>query len=268
MTHYLTRFLGAGILAAAFALPVQAGPFNASTEVAIPSAPSNNFVQLKQLSGFTGQLPLGFSDGGYQPVGNSFNKLAKFRLSLNCPAGFRAHQAGIRIRGNDVVNAGYDLLSPGDVPVNQGTWQEDFQAEPWKFDAVVQAGAAALGAAGNNGPVYVSLDEELDSRFEFYGWCVSSDPLDQSAIYYDSAEDNAHLYPKTRVRYQVMATIAVSPRLQLKTAPQAVQRRSDDVKLTVRPRIAVPQAKALSLKAPGGCPYDCPPPAQNLRLSN
>jgi len=172
------------------------------------------------------------------------------------------------VHADDVVNAGYDLLSPGEAPVNQSAWQEDFQAEPWKFDAVVQVGAAALGAAGNNGPVYVSLDEELDSRIEFYGWCVSSDPLDQTAIYYDSAEDSGHLYPKTRVRYQVMATIAASPRLQLKTAPQGVRHRSDDVMLSVRPRIAVPPAKALPLKAPGGCPYDCPPPAQNLRLSN
>lgn len=256
MTQHITHFLAAAVLAGTIAAPAQAGPFNGPGEVGIPSVPDTNIVQLKQLSGFTGQLSLGYSDGAYAPVGNSFNKHAKFRLSLNCPAGYRAHQAGIRVRGGDAPNSSVELLSAGEAPVNQSSWQEDINIEPWIFDAVVQTGAQALDAANNNGPAYVSLDEELDSRIEYYGWCVSSDPLDQTAMYYDSAQDGSDLYPKTRVRYQVMATAAVAPRLQMKTAPQAVQ------------RLAVPQAKQLHLKAPGGCPYDCPPPARSLRLSN
>jgi hypothetical protein len=172
------------------------------------------------------------------------------------------------VRGDDAPNISVEILPPGQVPFNQSAWQQDFNIEPWKFDAVVQTGAEALGDANNNGPVYVSLDAELDSRIEFYGWCVSSDPLDQTAMYYDSAEDGGHMRPKTRVRYQVMATAAVSPRLQLKSAPQAVQRRSEGARLQERPHLSAPQTKTLQLKAPGGCPYDCPPPAQNLRLGN
>ena len=274
MTQHLTRFVSAALLASAIAVPAQAGPFNASTEVAAPAIPNSNFAQLKQTSGFTGQLSFGYSDGAYTPIGTSFNDLIDLRFSVNCPANYRVHEAGIRVRGSDVNNYDYELVSPGDVPFDQSAWQQDFESQPWKFDAVKQAGAQALDAANNNGPVYVSLDEELDSRIEFYASCSASQPSSGLPfLYYDSATDNGHLRPMTRVRYQLMATVAVSPKLQLKVAPQAAPHTRLGERLRHQNR-AAPQSATQppliksQMKAPGGCPYDCPPPARSLRLSN
>lgn len=267
MTPYLTRSIAAALLAGAFAAPAQAGPFNGPAEVAIPSAPNTNFVQLKQVNGFTGQLTLTESNGEYEPVGNSFNKLARFELSVNCPSGYHPDNAGIRIRGDDVVNFNLQLLAPGGLAPGQTSWQQTYDNEPWKFDAVVDAGGDALDTAGNNGPAYVSLDKVLDSRTEFYGWCIpDSSQSGQTAFYYDSAQEGADLYPMTRVRYQATGGTAKAPRLQMKTAPQPVQRRGEGVKLQLRPRVILPETN--TMKAPGGCPYDCPPPARSLRLSN
>jgi hypothetical protein len=267
MTQHLTRFISAVLLAGAVAAPAQAGPFNGAAEVALPAVPETNFVQLKQVNGFTGQLTLSESNGDYEAVGNSFNKLAKFQLSVNCPSGYHPDNAGVRIRGADVVNFNLQLLAPGSLAPGQTSWQQIYDNEPWKFAAVVDAGGDALDAAGNNGPVYVSLDQVLDSRTEFYGWCIPDSSLSgETAFYYDSAQEGADLYPMTRVRYQGLGGTAIAPRLQAKTAPQAVQHRDVGVKLQVRPRLAVPQAQ--SMQAPGGCPYDCPPPVRSLRLSN
>mgnify|MGYP003700744993 FL=1 len=268
------RSLALLIALPAFAATAEAGPFNAPVGVATPSIPNTNFAKLKQTSGFTGQLSFGYSDGGYTPIGTSFNELIDLRFSVNCPANYRVHEAGIRVRGNDVNNYDYELVSPGDVPFDQNSWQQDFESQPWKFDAVQQAGAQALQAANNNGPVYVSLDKELDSRIEFYASCSASQPSSGLPfLYYDSATDNGHLRPMTRVRYQVMATVAVSPKLQLKSAPQATQPSRLGERLRHRDRAAVqpntlPPLARPQVKAPGGCPYDCPPPARSLRLSN
>lgn len=270
MTQHLSRFISAAILAAAAAVPAQAGPFNGPTEVGIPSVPNTNIAQLKQTSGFTGQLSFGYSDGAYTPIGTSFNDLIDLRFTVNCPANYRVHEAGIRVRGSDVNNYDYELVSPGDVPFDQSSWQQDFEGQPWKFDAVKQVGAQALDANNNNGPVYVSLDKELDSRIEFYGSCSASQPSSGLPfLYYDSATDNGHLRPMTRVRYQLMATVAVSPRLQLKPAPQA--RAGERLRHKDR---AAPQSSNLlplvkpQIETPGGCPYDCPPPVRSLRLAN
>lgn len=257
------------------ASPAAAGSALGGGTFAAPGGGNTNFAQLKQTSGFTGNLPLSYSDGGYTPVGSSFNKFIKLRFSVDCPAGYRVDKAGIRVRGTDVQNYDFELVSPGDLPASQSSWEEAFEQEPWKFDAVVAVGAAALDEAGNNGPVYVSLDEELDSRTEFYAWCKPSDPLSSaSAIYYDSAQDNCHLRPKSRVRYNAQtSTIATSPRLmESATAGSAEPTRPGDRRraravLKSQPQSAAPQVKAPTLKAPGGCPYDCPPPApQRLQL--
>lgn len=256
MTQHLTRFASAALLAAAVAAPAQAGPFNSPAEMAVPSVPNTNFAQLKQTSGFTGQLAFGYSDGAYMPIGNSFNKLINLRFSVNCPANYRVHEAGIRVRGADVNNYDFELVSPGDVAYDQNAWQQDFQQEPWKFEAVKQAGAQALQAAGNSGPVYVSLDQELDSRTEFYASCSPSQPSSGLPfIYYDSAGDNGHLRPKTRVRYQLMTTVQLSPEVQYNTAAKSAAGPRQNGRAAVR------------LKAPGGCPYDCPPPARSLKLT-
>lgn len=243
---------------AASTAPAAAGPFNAPGGIATQSVPNTNFVKLKQISGFTGSMAFGVSDNAYTPVGNSFNKLAKFRLSVTCPQGYRVHKAGIRVRGGDAQNVNIELVSPGDLPVYQSGWQQTIELEPWKLNAVIAVGATALGAAGNNGPVYVSLDKKLDSRIEFYGWCVESDPLSNGAMYYDSAEDNGDLHPMTRVRYtlQVGAGIAKQPGIALQQAPlRSSPRRSAGT--------AAPAAKIMTL--PGSCPYDCPPPAPRRR---
>lgn len=251
-----------------------AGPYTASEAVATPGGMNDDFVQLKQISGFTGQLGLGVSDGGYAPVGSSFNKLAKFRLSVSCPAGFHPDNAGLRIRGADVVNFNLQLLASGGLGPGQTSWQQVFDNEPWKFDAVVAAGASALAAANNNGPVYVSLDEVLDSRIEYYGWCLpDSSQSGQTAFYYDSTQEGTDLHPMTRVRYQLAAGIAKSPdlktpRQKVMTAPKAPQRARIGERLRQRHQAApAADAKAV-LKAPGGCPYDCPPPAPRLQLKN
>jgi hypothetical protein len=275
-TRHAGQALALLIALPAYAAAAEAGPYNAAGGVAAPSIPNTNFVQLKQISGFTGQLGFGFSDSAYTPVGSSFNKLAKFRLSVNCPANFRVHQAGVRLRGADVHNFDFQLASPGDLPANQSSWEQVYDNEPWGFDSVVSAGATALDAAGNNGPVYVSLDEVLDSRTEFYGWCVPSDPLStQTAIYYDSAQDNGHLRPKTRVRYTLQYSTVQQPGGPLKLAPgpkaaqigAPLRRREGAVAEPSAP--TAPLAPAATLKIPGGCPYDCPPPApRRLQRSN
>lgn len=272
MTQNHTSLATASLLAIAItaaATSTQAGPFNGPTEVGIPSAPNTSFVQLKQISGFTGQLTLSESNGSYEPVGNSFNKLAKFRLSVNCPSGYHPDNAGVRLRGNDVMNFNLPLLAPGALAPGQTSWQQDYDNEPWIFDAVVDAGGNALDAAGNNGPVYVSLDKVLDSRTEFYGWCIPDSTLSgQTAFYYDSAQEGTDLYPMTRVRYQAMGGTAKAPRLQIMTTPRVPLQPPPAERLRHRNR-AAPAVKAKTeLKAPGGCPYDCPPPAHELRLSN
>ncbi len=243
-----------------------AGPSSASQSVATPGNINTNFAQLKQISGFTGQMGFSYSDGGYALIGNSFNKTIKLRFTVNCPANYRVHEAGIRVRGADVANYDHELVSPGDLPVDQNSWQASFDQEPWNFDAVQTSGIQALLAAGNNGPVYVSLDEELDSRTEFYASCSPSQPgSGLPFIYYDSYEDNGHLRPMTRVRYQLQVGIAQSRQLKANPAsrPAGISER-----LRHRDRAApAAQAKAL-LKAPGGCPYDCPPPANRLRFKN
>lgn len=230
--------------ATAFA-PAEAGPFGAAGAYAVPGGTTDNIVKLEQISGFTGQLAFGISDGAYLPVGSRFNKLAKFRLSVSCPAGYRVHQAGVRIRGADAVNFDLELLAPGSLGPGQSSWQQVYDNETWRFDAVVAAGAEAL-SANNNGPVYVSLDKVLDSRTEFYGWCVPSDPLsNQSALYYDSAAADTDLRPMTRVRYQLQPTIAKGLQRTLKAA--ATLRRPS---ATGTP----PAAAKMKLLAPGGCP--------------
>lgn len=247
--------------------PAAAGPYGASEAVATPGGGNTAFVQLKQISGFTGQLTLSESNGSYEPVGNSFNKLAKFRLSVNCPSGYHPDNAGLRIRGGDVVNFNLQLLAPGGLAPGQTSWQQVYDNEPWKFDAVVDAGGDALDAAGNNGPVYVSLDEVLDSRTEFYGWCIPDSALSgQTAFYYDSAQEGTDLYPMTRVRYQAVGGTAKAPRLQIMTAPTPPQRPRTAERLRHRDRAASATNAKTGLKAPGGCPYDCPPPAPRLRI--
>lgn len=274
MTQNRFRFLQASGIALTLVLSATAlgsaaaGPYAASEAVAAPGGGNTAFVQLKQISGFTGQLTLSESGGDYQPVGSSFNKLAKFRLSVSCPAGFHPDNAGLRIRGDDVVNFNLQLLAPGALGPGQTSWQQVYDNEPWKFDAVVVAGADALDAAGSNGPVYVSLDEVLDSRTEFYGWCIPDSALSgQTAFYYDSAQEGTDLYPMTRVRYQAQAVVGIAKSRQLKANPETRRAGVAD-RLRHRDRAApAAQTKAL-LKAPGGCPYDCPPPAPRLRFKN
>jgi hypothetical protein len=243
-----------------------AGPYSASQSVATPGGINTNFAQLKQITGFTGQMAFSYSDGGYTLIGNSFIKTVKLRFTVDCPANYRVHEAGIRVRGADVANYDHELVSPGDVPFDQNSWQATFDQEPWNFDAAQASGIQALDAAGNNGPVYVSLDEELDSRTEFYASCSPSQPSSGLPfIYYDSYEDSGHLRPMTRVRYQLQVGIAKSR--QLKAKPEA-RRAGVAERLRHRDRAApAAQTKAL-LKTPGGCPYDCPPPAPRLRIKN
>lgn len=277
MTRNPVRLAKAGRLALTLLLAVPtlaagaaAGPYNGPATVATPATPDSNFVQLKQISGFTGQLALSVSDGAYAPVGSGFNKLIKLRFSVDCPAGYRVDKAGIRVRGADVQNYDFELVSTGDLPSSQSSWEQVFEQEPWDFDAVVTEGAAALAAAGNHAPVYVSLDDALDSRTEFYGWCKPSDPFSgQTAIYYDSAEDNGHLRPMTRVRYTLHHGIAVAPVGALKLAP-AAEPAQTGTRLQRRggAQAAAPAAPAPSLRT-RPCPYDCPPPApRRLQLTN
>ncbi len=261
------------LLCAAALNGAAAGPFGAAESAAIPGGGSGSFVQLKQISGFTGQMALSHSDGGYAPVGSSFNKLIKLRMRVDCPASYRVHEAGIRVRGDDVYNYNVELVSPGDVPYDQNSWQQMLEQEPWDFDAVVAVGGEALDAAGNNGPVYVSLNEVLDSRTEFYGSCSPSEPSSGLPfLYYDSAEDDGHLRPMTRVRFEVKHSTIARDRRQLKAgAPVATAARVPE-RLRHRDRAlssstAVPPAGP-RLKAPGGCPYDCPPPALSRQLRN
>jgi len=252
-----------------------AGPFSSPGGFAVPGTPNSNLAQLKQISGFTGNMAFSHSDGGYQPLGGSFNKFIKLRFSVTCPANYRVHEAGIRARGNDVHNYEFELVSPGDLPFDQNTWEQAIEQEPWDFDAVVSVGATALEAAGNNGPVYVSLNEKLDSRTEFYGSCSPSQPSSGLPfLYYDSTDDNGHMRPMTRVRYQVQHNIAATPGHRLKAAapPSGTPRSRISERLRHRDRAATggtPVAPlAPVLKAPGGCPYDCPPPAGRTRLAN
>ena len=231
-----------------------AGPFGAPESVAIPGGGNDNFAQLKQISGFTGALSFNKTgDGAYVPAAGPYNKLISLRFSVDCPAGYKVHQAGIRVRGNDVNNYNVELVSPGDLPHDQSSWEQVLQQEPWDFDAVVSTGIDALEDAGTNGPVYVSLDEVLDSRTEFYAWCITNE-VNPSAIFYDSSEDNGHLRPLTRVKYQATGPVEVgSSRLQrLRHRDRAVSAKA----VTPQPALRI---------APGGCPYDCPPPVTTRR---
>ena len=250
-------------------LPAAAGPFNGPGEVATPTAPNTHFVQLKQISGFTGNMSFGYADGGYSLAGTSFNKLITLRFTVNCPANYRVHEAGIRVRGSDVHNYDVALVSPGDVPFDENHWEQTLQEEPWDFAAVQTTGIAALDAAGNNGPVYVSLNDKLDSRTEFYGSCSPSQPSSGLPfLYYDSAEDNGHLRPMTRVRYALVYSAAKQADGPQKLAPTAAV-KAVPIPAVPIPAVPMPKVKARIKAAPGGCPYDCPPPApRRLRLAN
>mgnify|MGYP007059421943 CR=1 FL=1 len=246
-----------------------AGPFGSAESVAIPGGGNDSFVQLQQVNGFTGQMAFSFSDGGYTPIG-PFNKLVKFRLSVSCPSGYHPDNAGVRIRGADAVNLNLQLLAPGALGPGQTAWQHDYDNEPWKFDAVVATGIGALDDAGNNGPVYVSLDEELDSRTEYYGWCVPDSPLSgETAFYYDSAQEGTDLHSLTRVRYSLQYS-AIAGQRQIKTVSPATQPTRLPAQLRHRNRAPSSSSGVATLKpmlkAPGGCPYDCPPPARRLQL--
>lgn len=253
----------------ASATTVQAGPFSASESVAIPGVGNSNFAQLKQISGFTGLMGFGYSDGAYNLVGQSFNKLISLRFTVDCPANYRVHEAGIRVEGADVYNYTVELVSPGDVPFDQNSWQQVLEQEPWDFDAVQQTGIDALDAADNNGPVYVSLDKVLDSRTEFYASCSPSQPSSGLPfLYYDSAEDNGHMRPMTRVRYSLQYSAEAAPQARFQL-PVAGQPRSPGLAERLRHReravSRVPVKRPTVLVAPGGCPYDCPPPMLKLR---
>ncbi len=264
-----------GIAAAAIiallasATSVQAGPFSASESVAIPGGGNSNFAQLKQISGFTGLMGFGYSDGAYNLVGQTFNKLISLRFTVDCPANYRVHEAGIRVEGADVYNYTVELVSPGDVPFDQNSWQQVLEQEPWDFDAVQQTGIDALSAADNIGPVYVSLDKVLDSRTEFYASCSPSQPSSGLPfLYYDSAEDNGHMRPMTRVRYSLQYSAEAAPQARFQL-PAAGQPRAPGLAERLRHReravSQVPAKRPTVLVAPGGCPYDCPPPLLKLR---
>ncbi|NIA68812.1 hypothetical protein HBA54_09435 [Pelagibius litoralis] len=248
----------------------QAGPFGASESVATPGGGNNSFVQLKQISGFTGNMGFNYiGDSAYVPAGTAFNKFIKLRFSVNCPANYRVHEAGIRVRGNDVFNYEFELVSPGDLPYDQNTWEQALEQEPWDFDKVVSTGIAAIEDAGNNGPVYVSLDKELDSRTEFYGSCSASQPSSGLPfLYYDSHAENGDLRPMTRVRYQLQNSFVMSTGQQLKAANGNTTAEPREIK-RLRHRkpavVAVPVLKTPAFKATGGCPYDCPPPVMKQR---
>ena len=277
------RFSRPKALAAAFAVLLsttgltQAGPYTGAESVAIPGGQNTNFAQLKQISGFTGHLNLAEASSGYEAVGTSFNKFIKLRFTVDCPQGYGVHEAGIRVKGDDVVNYNFEIVGPGDVAFDQNTWSYELEQEPWKFDAVVDAGGEALEDAGTSGPVYVSLDKVLDSRTEFYASCDPSQPSSGLPfLYYDSTDDDGHMRPMTRVRYELLGGVRVAPALQLKTpamkAAVAPQRQLGRL-LRQRARsgaVAVqqaPQRPVRALLAPGGCPYDCPPPAATRRLA-
>ena len=221
-SRYFARTAGltlALLLSAAPLSGANAGAHSAAESVAMPGGGNTNIAQLKQISGFTGNMDFGYSDGQYNVVGTSFNKFIKLRFTVNCPANYRVHEAGIRVRGGDVQNYDFELVSPGDVPFDQNTWEQALEQEPWKFDAAVGAGIDALDAAGNNGPVYVSLNEVLDSRTEFYGSCSPSQPSSGLPfLFYDSTSDNGHMRPMTRMRYQLKHSAVAKSR----TGPKAV----------------------------------------------
>lgn len=249
----------------------QAGPFNGPEAVAVPGGGNNNFVQLKQVSGFTGQMGFNYvGDGGYNPVGAPFNKYIKLSFSVNCPVGYRVNEAGIRVRGDDVFNFDFELVSPGDVPVNQNTWQQALEQEPWDFDTVVAIGIDAVDGPGYSGPVFISLDEVMDSRTEYYGSCVASDPFSGLPfLYYDSHADNNDMRPMTRVRFQLQNSFAVGsgPQIKAPAVKAVLPQKAQRLRHRERAVVAVPGAKPKAFKANGGCPYDCPPPAAQRRLA-
>ena len=214
MTSTRRRLVGRALPAAvllAFAMgPAQAGPFNANTEFAIPGGGGNdNIATLKQVSGFTGNMALTESDGSYSPVGSSFNKEIKLSFKVDCPAGYHVYNAGFRVRGNDVFNYTVEPVSDGSLPSSQNSWEAAFFAIPWDLDRVVDVGADALAEAGNPAQLFVSLDEELDSRIEYYATCRIYD-IDSGwlAVLYDSAQEGENLRPLTRVRYTYASGIA------------------------------------------------------------
>ena len=252
--------LAAAIALLASATSAEAGPFSASEPVAIPGGGNSNFAQLKQISGFTGVMGFGYSDGAYNLVGQSFNKLISLRFTVDCPANYRVHEAGIRVKGADVYNYTVELVSPGDVPFDQNTWQQVLEQEPWDFDAVQQTGIDALDAANNNGPVYVSLDKVLDSRTEFYASCSPSQPSSGLPfLYYDSAVDNGDLRPMTRVRYSLQHSAVAAPQVRLQVplaGPSGNAGTAERLRHRERAAPRIPAKQPAVLVAPGGCPYD------------